>query len=289
MNKPSFEVLQSFHQNSFLLRSFKEMAFTAPYHFHPEYELTLILKGKGMRFVNHNMEDYVSGDLVLLGSNLPHCWKTDDIIEGEINAHSIVIQFSKDFLGEHFFFKPEFSSIQELLQRSGNGIRFSEEIQHITKKRMIALVEEENNFKQLMSFLEILHDLSTTESFKLLSNDAINAQQSLADKQRINPVFTYIVENFKRSVSLNIAAEIANMTPNAFCRYFKKITRETFMETVISYRINYSVQQLVDTNQLVSQICFDSGFTDISHFYKLFKTKMKMSPLSYRKKFNKQI
>jgi len=289
MNKPSFEVLQSFHQNSFLLRSFKEMAFTAPYHFHPEYELTLILKGKGMRFVNHNMEDYVSGDLVLLGSNLPHCWKTDDIIEGEINAHSIVIQFSKDFLGEHFFFKPEFSSIQELLQRSGNGIRFSEEIQHITKKRMIALVEEENNFKQLMSFLEILHDLSTTESFKLLSNDAINAQQSLADKQRINPVFTYIVENFKRSVSLNVAAEIANMTPNAFCRYFKKITRETFMETVISYRINYSVQQLVDTNQLVSQICFDSGFTDISHFYKLFKTKMKMSPLSYRKKFNKQI
>ena len=289
MNKPSFEVLQSSHQNSFLLRSFKEMAFTAPYHFHPEYELTLILKGKGMRFVSHNMEDYVIGDLVLLGSNLPHCWKTDDIIEGEINAHSIVIQFSKDFLGEQLFLKPEFSSIQELLQRSGNGIRFSEEIQCITKKRMIALVEEENNFKQLMSFLEILHDLSTTESFKLLSNDTVNAQQSLADKQRINPVFTYIVENFKKSVSLNVAAEIANMTPNAFCRYFKKITRKTFMETVISYRINYAVQQLVHTNQLVSQICFDSGFTDISHFYKLFKTKMKMSPLSYRKKFNKQI
>lgn len=289
MNKPSFEVLQSSHQNSFLLRSFKEIAFTAPYHFHPEYELTLILKGKGMRFVNHNMEDYVIGDLVLLGSNLPHCWKTDDIIEGEINAHSIVIQFSKDFLGEQLFLKPEFSSIQELLQRSGNGIRFSEEIQCITKKRMIALVEEENNFKQLMSFLEILHDLSTTDSFKLLSNDTVNAQQSLADKQRINPVFTYIVENFKKSVSLNVAAEIANMTPNAFCRYFKKITRKTFMETVISYRINYAVQQLVHTNQLVSQICFDSGFTDISHFYKLFKTKTKMSPLSYRKKFNKQI
>ena len=289
MNKPSFEVLQSSHQSSFLLRSFKEMAFTAPYHFHPEYELTLILKGKGMRFVNHNMEDYVIGDLVLLGSNLPHCWKTDDIIEGEINAHSIVIQFSKDFLGEQLFLKPEFLSIQELLQRSGNGIRFSEEIQRITKKRMIALVEEENNFKQLMSFLEILHDLSTTESFKLLSNDTVNAQQSLVDKQRINPVFTYIIENFKKSVSLNVAAEIANMTPNAFCRYFKKITRKTFMETVISYRINYAVQQLVHTNQLVSQICFDCGFTDISHFYKLFKIKTKMSPLSYRKKFNKQI
>jgi AraC-like DNA-binding protein len=265
------------------------MAFTAPYHFHPEYELTLILKGKGMRFVNHNMEDYVIGDLVLLGSNLPHCWKTDDIIEGEVNAHSIVIQFSKDFLGEQLFLKPEFSSILELLQRSASGIRFSEEIQHITKERMIALAEEENNFKQLMSFLEILHDLSITDSFKLLSNDTADAQQSLADKQRINPVFTYIVENFKKSVSLNVAAEIANMTPNAFCRYFKKITRKTFMETVISYRINYAVQQLVHTNQLVSQICFDSGFTDISHFYKLFKTKIKMSPLSYRKKFNKQI
>lgn len=289
MNKPSFEVLQSSHINSFLLRSFEETAFTSPYHFHPEYELTLILKGKGKRFVGSNMADYLIGDLVLIGSNLPHCWKTEEIIEGEVNAHSIVVQFSNNFLGEHFFSKPEFTHIDNLLRRSANGIQFTNKTQALIKERMMALIEEEDNFRQIINLLDILQELATSNSFVLLNKGTSPAQQSLADQERINPVFAYLVENFRHHVSLNEAAAIANMSPNAFCKYFKKITRKTFMETVIEYRINYATQQLVHTNKSVSEICFDSGFTDSSHFYKMFRSKLKLSPLSYRKKFNNQV
>ena len=154
---------------------------------------------------------------------------------------------------------------------------------------MIALVNEESNFKRVISLLDILQDLAISDSFLLLSKDTATAQQSPIDKERINPIFAYLIENFRNNVSLNEAAEIANMSPNAFCRYFKKITRKTFMETVIDYRINYATQQLIHTNQPVSEICFKSGFTDTSHFYRIFRSKMKLSPLAYRKKINKEI
>jgi AraC-like DNA-binding protein len=98
-------------------------------------------------------------------------------------------------------------------------------------------------------------------------------------------VFAYIVDNFHNEISLNKAAEIIGMTPNAFCKYFKKITRKTFMETVINYRINFATQQLIKTDKTIADVCFESGFGDISHFYKMFTSRMEVSPLNYRKQF----
>ena len=113
--------------------------------------------------------------------------------------------------------------------------------------------------------------------------------RTVAEQERINPVFAYLVENFRQPVSLDVAAGIANMTTNAFCKYFKKITRKTFMETIIEYRLNYAIQQLVQTDKPISEISFESGFGDVSHFYKMFKAKMNLSPLNYRKRFMRNL
>jgi AraC-like DNA-binding protein len=118
----------------------------------------------------------------------------------------------------------------------------------------------------------------------------LNKKNSVAiqtddSRERINKAMGYIVENFHDKVSLNEAAAITCMTPNAFCKYFKKITRKTFMETVIHYRINFATQQLTETDKSITDICFESGFGDVSHFYKTFSSKMEMSPLNYRKQF----
>ncbi|TZF83187.1 AraC family transcriptional regulator [Pedobacter sp. BS3] len=289
MIKPSFEALGTPGNHSFLLRDFKEHAFSAPYHFHPEYELTFIVKGMGKRFVGSNMENYQSGDLVLLGANLPHCWKTEDAIEGEINAHSVVVQFQDNFLGEHFLSKPECLSINHLLLRSAGGLRFTNKTQELVCDKMMTLATENDNFKRLISLLEILHSLAVSDSVVVLNNYTYTAQQSPEEQQRINRVFAYLVEHFRQRVSLNEAAAVANMSPNAFCKYFKKATRKTFMEMVIDYRINYASQQLAYSNKPVSQICFDSGFSDVSHFHKLFRAKMKISPLAYRKNFRQKL
>ena len=103
MIKASYEVLQPASGQSFLARRFDKTAFDAPYHFHPEYELTYIINGKGKRYIGTHMGDYASGDLALIGPNLPHCWKLDPPTEQQPDASAIVIQFDGAFLGHDFF------------------------------------------------------------------------------------------------------------------------------------------------------------------------------------------
>ena len=156
-------------------------------------------------------------------------------------------------------------------------------------KNLEALSKEKNNFRMLIGLLEILQKLASTNEYVLLDQNMVIAERTLAEQERINPVYAYLVENFRKQVSLDVAAGIANMTTNAFCKYFKKITRKTFMETIIEYRLNYAIQQLVQTDKPISDISFESGFGDVSHFYKTFKQKMHISPLNYRKKFMRSL
>jgi len=285
MIKASYEVLQPASGHSFLLRKFSKLAFDAPYHFHEEFELTYILHGKGKRYVGSHMEDFTSGDLVLLGSNLPHCWKLEANNPGEEDASAIVIQFNANFLGDEFFNKTELQNIKKLFQKSASGISFHSGTRTVVNRGIRLLSEEKSNFKTLIGLLDILQRLAISNECVLLDPQRSVAEQSRAEQERINPVFAYLVENFRGQVSLDQASGIANMTPNAFCKYFKKITRKTFMETVIEYRLNYATQQLVQTDKQISEISFDSGFGDVSHFYKMFKHKMHQSPLNYRKTF----
>jgi len=285
MLKASCEVLNPTSGQSFLLRKFNESAFDAPYHFHTEYELTTILKGSGKRFIGNHMADYEAGDLILLGPKLPHCWKLNPDTNAQQGGSAIVVQFTNDFMGEDFLNKIEFVNIKNLLQNSSCGISFSPATQQTVQQQLLKLADEPSNFKTFLGLMDILQNLAIATDYTLLDKQNTIAERSASEQERINAVYAYLVENFREQVSLEKAAEIVHMTPNAFCKYFKKLTRKTFMETVIHYRLNYATQQLIQTDKSISEISFDSGFGDVSHFYKMFRSKMQLSPLNYRKKF----
>jgi AraC-like DNA-binding protein len=285
MIKASYEILQPANGQSFLFRKFDSVGFDAPYHFHPEYELTYILEGTGKRYVGSHMQNFTAGDLVFLGPNLPHCWKLEQGKTTENKGSAIVIQFDGAFLGDDFFDKNELQHIKRLFQKSGSGISFYGDTQKIVSQSLLALSTEESSFRLLIGLLEALQRLAQSSEYNQLDQNQVIGERTLAEQERINPVFAYLVENFRHHVTLDEAADIANMTTNAFCKYFKKITRKTFMETIIEYRLNYALQQLVQTDKPISEIAFESGFGDVSHFYKMFKVKMQVSPLNYRKKF----
>ncbi len=289
MKAPLLEALNPLQKSSFLVRAFAEEAFTSGYHYHPEYELTLITTGKGKRYVGNNMDAFEEGDFVLVGSNLPHCWKTDPVVNGEINARSLVIQFTEDFLGNGFFSASEMIGIKDLLKRSSRGIKFNSSASNFIKEKMFEIMTEEVGFKRLLILLNILYELSLLPDHKFLNAENVLIKYSTFDLQKVNLVYRYIIDNFKDKISLNKAAEVANMTPNAFCKYFKKITGKTFMEVVIEYRLNYATTQLSLTNKPVSNVCYDSGFNDIAYFSRLFKKNMKLSPFAYRKNFIKDL
>ena len=281
--KASFELLQAEKSQSFIIRRFDRKGFAAPYHYHPAYELTWIESGEGKRYVGNNMSDFKSGDLVLLGSNLPHCWKLSNTNKNK-KASSSVIQFENKKLLESFFEINEFSGITRLLKKSSGGIYFSKSIAIKASALIQRLFEEKNDFKKLVFLIELLQILSLTKDSRLLNDEAQTSVNTEFTHPKLHEVFAYIVENYRKNISLNKAAAKANMTPNAFCKYFKNITRKTFIETVTDYRINFATHQLAQTGASISSICFDSGFNDVSHFYKTFRAKMQVSPLQYRKK-----
>jgi len=285
--KASFESIKASSLTSFIARRFEEDSFSAPYHFHPEYELTLIVKGSGKRYVGSHMNDYLAGDLVLLGSNLPHCWKTTKAGKDE-KSISIVIQFQQTFLGEGFFAAPETKNILRLLNNSGHGILFNGNTTDVQKK-MEDTISERDPFKQLMTVLSILNELAVTGEHVYLDSQIAYPALSLNEKERIHAAMGYIVENFQNNISLKTAAAKVNMTPGAFCKYFKKMTRKTFIGVVNDYRVDFAIGQLVSTEKSIVEVGFESGFNDISNFYKTFKDRTKLSPLSYRKTFMNQV
>lgn len=288
MQKATEEIILPSKESSFLIRKFDHKGFQAPFHFHPEYELTYIPEGKGKRFVGNNMSSFKANDLVLIGSNLPHCWKLD--AEVKKNASSIVIQFTPDqfapFVSGDI---PEFNSMAHLLKRSNNGIKFSEKIAHTVSKDIQYILSEKDKFKRLMTLLSILKTLSNSKQFILLNRNNFVHTHSEHNRERLNKVNAYIIENFQEDISLNEAAKIVGMTPNAFCKYYKNTTRETLMETVINLRIDHAIQQLIETDKTITDICFESGFGDVSHFYKIFSSRIKISPLRYRNKYRVEI
>lgn len=286
MSQASREILSAPGNTSFQIKKFDKRCFGAPFHYHPEYELTCITEGNGKRFVGNNMTGFQKNDLVLIGSNLPHCWKLDAAKYSR--GGSIVIQFHNDFMGKNFWLSPEIENIRKLLKRSASGIQFTGKVREEIKELMITSFDEKTIFKKFIYLLEILNRLATTKEYILLNKKNTTTSHSEFHQERSNKIFAYIVENFHNNVSLDKAAQTIGMTPTSFCKYFKNSTRKTFIETVTDFRIKYATQQLIETDKTIADICFESGFKDMSHFYKTFTSRMEISPLNYRKQFLKE-
>ena len=289
MIKPVFEHVNVLTNNSFSLQVFEPGALEFPFHYHPEFELTIITSGSGKRFIGDCIENFNYGDLVFLGPNLPHCWKLDSYLEDDRNVSSIVVHFTSNFLRDDFFCKPELNEIHKLVERSRKGIVYNRSIIPEISEDLKTLAKEDNSFKKLHLLLNVLHKLSVTRDYTLLNGLSYVENLNRGDLERINKIFDYITDNYKTNVCLQDAAELACMTPNSFCKYFKKVTQKTFIEVVVEYRLRYALSQLLHTSKSVAQICFDSGFNDIVYFNRMFKSKLNVSPLQYKKNFQKTL
>ncbi len=285
--KASLEHLPTEIDATFQIKEITQSRFDSPYHFHPELELTLIISGTGKRFVGNQVADFEPGDLVLLGENVPHCWQNnrgDLLIEEDPNgSQALVIHFPKNFLGSTFLQKHEFQTIKKLLEKAKTGLSVVGPTQDRIAREML-LLKELSPFPRLLSFLNILHVLSTSiADLHPIDLGEKTYQLSQIDLERINKVYAYVIANYTQEVHLDEVAHLANMTETAFCRYFKKTTNKTFVSLVTEFRIKHACQLLRNTSKTMVEICFESGFGNLSHFNKQFKDWMKVPPLQYRK------
>jgi len=256
--------------------------FLRVWHFHEEFELVVILKSSGMRFVGDNIEKFDVGDIILIGKNLPHMWLNDDVYfeeESNLKAEAISVHFKKEFLGDGFFDIPEMSALSSLLQRAQQGIKFLESDDSLIEE--IKVLVELNPTEQIIKIIEILVMLSKNKEYKLLSSSSFVNSFQRTENRRLDKIYEYVFENFNSPIGSSDVAEVVAMNKSAFSRFFKKIHRKSFTKYLNELRIGYACKLLLEDQESITSIAFLSGFNNISNFNRQFKLIKGRSPSEY--------
>lgn len=260
--------------------------FTYPWHFHSEFEIVYVLKSSGKRFVADSIESFQEGDITLMGSYLPHFWKSD--IPGDVDTgnrvNAIVVQFHKDFFREEINSYPEFHRISELMKRAERGIHFSkmsgEKIGKMLK-RMLKL----NGLERMLYFIKLMDTMARIENYRILASKAYLLEDHKELNNRLDKIMHFINTNYQRKITQEEIANKIGMTTAAFCRYFKEKTGKGFIFFINEMRIGYACKLLIENHLSISQVCFECGFNNISNFNRIFKRQTSYTPGEYQQQF----
>ena len=274
-------------QQSFSVRHDSVPYFFKELHFHPELELVHIKKGSGTQFIGNHIQHFKAGDMIIVGSNIPHLWRCDEPYfkrNAKLKAEATVIHFLPEAFGESFFELPENKVIQKLFTKARLGIS----VHHKTKETIVEKLEQMlkcSGPRRIILLLEILTILSESKELRNINKKDVLLLQTEKEPDRMNSVLQYILNNFQNNITLTEIANISNLSPNAFCRYFKLRTNKTYTSFLIEVRINHACKLLTETSKSISDICYESGFNNFSNFNRYFKKSTNFTPLKYRNKF----
>lgn len=272
---------------SFVVSELNAPFFDVNWHFHSEYQLFTVLKGRGTRFIGDHMQSFREGDMVLTGPDLPHLWKNDKAYqnpENKLDVHGIVIYFPNNFLNNSVFQLDEFETISMMLKKSIRGIEIKGKTNQVIREMMIQLLNLKGGLS-IIHLLKILQTIADSSDCKLIADAAYINTNKESEKDRMGLVYEYVMHNFQEKVSLEEAAQLSNLSVSAFSRFFKSRVNKSFSDFLTEVRISNACKLLHETDLNISEISYECGFFTISNFNKLFKERVKMTPLQYRREF----
>ena len=284
--QPLLEKVRKPHDAS--LRAFvrQERQFPFEWHYHPEFELTLITAGRGRRFVGDHIADFREGDLVLLGSLLPHTWRSGPSHSGRKRRRAIVVQFLENFLGTAINECKELSRIQQLLTRSRHGLQFRGRHRAVAATQLEKLVRM-RPAQKLAELLNVLDGLSHAKQAQSLASEAYAIPRQRSTSPRIAQILETIHQEFQRPLRQNDLARTAGLSRAAFNRNFRQATGTTLVDYVNDLRIGHACRMLAESSKPITEICFESGFTNLSNFNRCFLRRRGMPPSRFRSQFRR--
>lgn len=283
------EVTPLSEKDCFYIADRHKTEFTYPMHSHAEFELNFVAHANGVkRVVGDSVEIIGEYDLVLIASkDLEHVWE-QHLCESK-NIREITIQFSPDLFFSNFIDKNQFESIRAMLEKAQLGISFPMAAIMKVYQLLDQLSGERNGFYAVINFLTILHELSLfADDAKTLSSTAYAKMGVYSDSHRIQKIQKHINDNYKEEIRLTQLASLIDMTPAAFSRFFKLRTGRGLSDYIIDIRLAQAARLLLDTMMTISEICYESGFNNLSNFNRIFKKKKGCSPKEFRENYRKK-
>ncbi len=258
----------------------------AQWHFHPEHQLTLVLRSRGHRVVGDSIAPLAAGDLVLVGGNVPHVWHQDssDARGSREAVHAIVVRFRDDFLGDDFLHKPEMQPLRELLRRAQRGLHVRGRTRQAVARRLQELAQA-SGLQRIIQLLAVLDELAHSKELRPLASANFMPELHAGDQDRMSRVLRHIQAHLMEDISRDEVAARASLSAGAFSRFFKTRTGKTLPQYVNELRIGRACSRLAETDDKISDIALDCGFDNLSGFNRQFQRITGMTPRAYRGKF----
>ena len=283
--KTFYEQIPLSTSKTFIIREFKVDELTYPLHHHPYFEVNWILSGSGERIVGQKITEFYNNDLTLIGPNLPHQFRGSKINSDSTSGyHSIILQFHPEIFGNQFINREESAAIKNLLDRAKRGLAFGDEVKKVAGKMLQNLLREKG-FSGVLLFLQLLNLLAGAGSVYYLSDFKWEEPPAGKGQELTDRIFHHIFEHYTGNLQLESVAEIASISKSAFSHYFKKRTGKTFSVFLNELRISHACRLLRETERNVAEVCFASGFNNLSYFNRIFKKSHSLSPRDYREKY----
>ena len=251
-------------------------------HQHPEIQLTLIKESNGTLIAGDYVGPFHAGDVFVIGGNQPHVFRNDEkFFKKRSKAVAITIFFDETTFGENFWLLEEMKSLQQFLKNSSGGFRITGRKKKSLAEKLVSIVNAKG-IDRLIIFLEILKMFVSRKEMLPLAKPVIQRNIKSYDGSRLNKVIEFTFKEFQHPITLKEAAALANLTPEAFCKYFKTRTRKTYINFLNEIRVNHACRLLTE-DKSISGICYDCGFMNLSNFNRIFKKIKQVSPGEWRK------
>jgi AraC-like DNA-binding protein len=282
-----FENIIVNENESFSIGIFQDNLGKNTWHYHNNFEISFITEGTGKRIVGDSIEEFQPGDLALIGPNLPHVW----IPEKETRTPShrtlemVFLQFTSNVLSPQLLNLPEFRNVKNAMDYSERGIQIVGQTLNEASEIMLQLPYLKS-FERMIYFFMLMNIIGkSSTNIHLASKEYLKIQFTSGNK-RLSAIHEYLLNHYQEEVNLERLSGHVNIAESSLCRFFRKHMGMTVFEYLNKIRTDFACKLLMDPDLSIMEICFDSGFNNVSHFNKQFKRYTGVTPSKYRKRFN---
>lgn len=250
-------------------------------HQHEEIQISYIMEGSGSLIVGDTINHYEKNNILIIGEHIPHVFRSDVGVTSKSIMYTLF--FTKMSFGKDFFEIPDLKHTQDFFKEAEYGMKILSNQEKIFN--FFDALKHQTKIERIASLLIILNIIIYSEKIAL-SSFVYRKRYSDGDGKRMSAVFEYAMKHFDEPIYLDTIAEKANMSKNAFCRYFKNRTNKTFFQFLIEMRIENACKLLYKNKELsISVISESSGFNNITNFNRKFKELKGVTPSKYRSQF----
>jgi AraC-like DNA-binding protein len=281
--KPFYQKLASSPTESVIFLDEERPHFTVPWHFHPEIEILYVVKSSGTGYVGDGIHRFSEGEISIIGENVPHWWKSDKkYSDGKDTSgiKALIIQFNKEIFDTNFINLPEMNAIKEFLEKLNRGIQYLGKSRKMLGEQIMKIFQL-SGINRITELILLLNMMANTKEYKYHASIGYSKTINTYDFYRFNKIHEHIILNFTKPIKLEDVAGISNISPTAFCRYFKKHSGKTFFSFLNEIRVSHACKLMVEGNMSISRASMESGFNNLSHFNDQFKRVMNLTPTEY--------